>query len=90
MTDAEIFKLAVEVSNEEPELCARLAVEFQRVKESAYNAGLSAGIVAGADAEREACANVAARIGDKYAFGFYGNEVDTADEIAAAIRERMK
>ena len=43
-----------------------------------------------AAAEREACANVAARISDKYAFGFYGNEVDTADEIAAAIRERMK
>ena len=41
-------------------------------------------------AEREACAKVADRISDKYAFGYYGNEVDTADEISAAIRERMK
>lgn len=41
-------------------------------------------------AEREACAKLADSISDKYAFGYYGNEVDTADEIAAAIRERMK
>ena len=39
-------------------------------------------------AEREACAKVADTISDKYAFGYYGNEVDTADEIAAAIRKR--
>jgi hypothetical protein len=38
--------------------------------------------------EREACANVAKRISDKYAYGYYGNEVDTADEIEAAIRAR--
>ena len=40
--------------------------------------------------ENEACAKLADSISDKYAFGYYGNEVDTADEIAAAIRERMK
>lgn len=39
-------------------------------------------------AEREACAKVAKAISDKYAFGYYGNEVDTADEIEAAIRAR--
>jgi hypothetical protein len=38
--------------------------------------------------EREACANVADKISDKYGYGYYGNEVDTADEIAAAIRAR--
>ena len=82
MTDAEIFKLAVEVSNEEPELCARLAVEFQRVKESAYNAGLSAGIVAGADAEREACA----RLVEQYT----GAWDDQGYALAQAIRQRGK
>ena len=39
-------------------------------------------------AEREACAKVAKAISDKYGWGHYGNEVDTADEIAAAIRAR--
>lgn len=43
-----------------------------------------------AAAEREECAKVAKGISDKYAFGHYGNEVDTADEIAAAIRARGK
>jgi len=38
--------------------------------------------------EREACAKVADQISDKYGYGYYGNEVDTADEIAAAIRAR--
>ena len=38
--------------------------------------------------EREACAKVAAAISDKYAVGHYGNEVDIADEIQAAIRAR--
>ena len=38
--------------------------------------------------EREACAKVADTISDKYGWGHYGNEVDTADEIAAAIRAR--
>ena len=47
-------------------------------------------IEAAIKAENEACAKVADSISNKYAFGFYGNEVDTADEIAAAIRERMK
>ena len=41
-----------------------------------------------AAAEREACAQVAKSISDKYAFGYYGNEVDTADEIETAIRAR--
>lgn len=41
-------------------------------------------------AEREACAKVAKGISDKYAIGYYGNEVDTADEIEAAIRARGK
>lgn len=40
------------------------------------------------EAEREACAKVADQISDKYGWGYYGNEVDTADEIAAAIRAR--
>lgn len=43
-----------------------------------------------AAAEREQCAKVAKAISDKYAFGHYGNEVDTADEIEAAIRARGK
>ena len=47
-------------------------------------------IEAAVRAENEACAKVADSISDKYAFGFYGNEVDTADEIASAIRARMK
>ena len=38
--------------------------------------------------EREACAKVARQISDKYAYGYYGNEVDTADEIETAIRAR--
>jgi hypothetical protein len=38
--------------------------------------------------EREACANVAKEISDKYAYGYYGNQVDTADEIEDAIRAR--
>ena len=38
--------------------------------------------------EREACAKVADTISDKYGWGHYGTEVDTADEIAAAIRAR--
>lgn len=41
-----------------------------------------------AAAEREACAGVAKAISDKYAYGYYGQEVDTADEIEAAIRAR--
>ena len=41
-----------------------------------------------ASAEREACAKVADTISDKYGWGHYGNEVDTADEIAKAIRAR--
>lgn len=40
------------------------------------------------DAEREECAKVANEISNKYAFGYYGQEVDTADEIAEAIRAR--
>ena len=40
--------------------------------------------------EREACAKVADAISDKYGWGYYGNEVDTADEIADAIRAREK
>ena len=38
--------------------------------------------------EREACAKVADQISDKYGWGYYGNEVDTADEIAESIRAR--
>jgi hypothetical protein len=42
--------------------------------------------------EREACAKVADQISNKYGYGYYGNEVDTAvdtaDEIATAIRAR--
>jgi hypothetical protein len=42
----------------------------------------------GVETEREACAKVADTISDKYGWGHYGNEVDTADEISAAIRAR--
>jgi hypothetical protein len=38
--------------------------------------------------EREACVRIAKQISDKYAYGYYGNEVDTADEIAELIRAR--
>lgn len=41
-------------------------------------------------AEREECAKTADAISNKYAHGHYGNEVDTADKIAAAIRARGK
>jgi hypothetical protein len=41
-----------------------------------------------AEREREECAKVADQISDKYGWGYYGNEVDTADEIAEAIRAR--
>ncbi len=51
-----------------------------------------------AEAEREACAKVADEISskyahghyviNKYAYGHYGNEVDTANEIADAIRAK--
>lgn len=36
----------------------------------------------------EECAKVADEISNKYVSGYYGQEVDTADEIAAAIRAR--
>lgn len=42
----------------------------------------------GAAAEREACAQIAKAVSDKYAIGYYGNEVDTADEIESSIRAR--
>ena len=38
--------------------------------------------------EREECAKVARQISDIYRWHCYGNEVDTADEIAEAIRAR--
>ena len=38
----------------------------------------------------EEAAKIADKISNKYAVGYYGQEVDTADEIAAAIRERAK
>lgn len=38
--------------------------------------------------EREECAKACKSISDKYAFGHYGNEVDTADECEMAIRAR--
>ena len=37
--------------------------------------------------ERERCALACKTISDKYAHGFYGNEVDTADECENAIRK---
>jgi hypothetical protein len=42
----------------------------------------------GAAAERDACAHIAKAVSDKYAIGYYGNEVDTADEIESSIRAR--
>ena len=47
-----------------------------------------AAIIGAVKNEREACAKVADTISDKYGWGHYGNEVDTADEIAKAIRAR--
>lgn len=41
-------------------------------------------------AEREACAQVARQVSAKYAFGYYGNEVDTADEIERGILARTQ
>ena len=38
--------------------------------------------------EREACAQIAEAVSDKYAIGYYGNEVDTAYEIESSIRAR--
>ena len=38
--------------------------------------------------EREECVKVARQISDIYRWHCYGNEVDTADEIAEAIRAR--
>lgn len=76
------------------------AKDFARAIESAATAPLLARIAEltreleearkDAAAEREQCAKVAKAISDKYAFGHYGNEVDTADEIEAAIRARGK
>lgn len=40
--------------------------------------------------ELEACAKVADTISDKYGWGYSGYEVDTADEIASAIRARVR
>lgn len=53
-----------------------------------FNEKADLAYVAGQKEEREACANVAKRISDKYAYGYYGNEVDTADEIESEIRAR--
>ena len=38
----------------------------------------------------EEAAKIADKISDECAVGYYGQDVDTADEIAAAIRERAK
>ena len=79
MTREEIIKLA-----NEAELCQTIWIEEDCIEiESVIQ---FAKLVA--EREREACAKVADQISNKYGWGYYGNEVDTADEIAAAIRAR--
>ena len=63
------------------------SAERERLTDAAMKAAEKAVDVAIA-LEREACAKVADTISDKYGWGHYGNEVDTADEIAKAIRAR--
>lgn len=69
---AMLHPTVVETINALSELCRELREELETAR---------------AD-EREACAKVADTISDKYGWGHYGKEVDTADEIAAAIRAR--
>lgn len=80
MTKDEIEKLAVEAGW--PLLTLQMLAGTEDEKRLERFAALVA------KAEREACAKVAKAISDKYAFGYYGNEVDTADEIESAIRAR--
>jgi hypothetical protein len=68
-------------------------IEFDRLKTARDSLLLTVANLRGmletiAADEREACAKVADTISGKYGWGHYGNEVDTADEIAAAIRAR--
>jgi hypothetical protein len=68
-------------------------IEFDRLKTARDSLLLTVANLRGmletiAADEREACAKVADTISDKYGWGHYGNEVDTANEIAAAIRAR--
>jgi hypothetical protein len=77
--------LTVPVTMEQIEAFYKLATA------KAFQDGYEKGVAAFNEAvliEREACANVADKISDKYGWTYFGNEVDTADEIAAAIRAR--
>lgn len=78
----------------EAERAARIAAQTEAVelKERLARSGVEQrrAVREAVLAEREACARVTKAISDKYAIGYYGNEVDTADEIEAAIRARSK
>ena len=101
MTQDEIIEIYTEVSNKlcngtewcwsgvgQPlQLFAKLVAAKERER-MAFRATPNDWSKALIEAEREACAKVARQISDKYAYGYYGNEVDTADEIEAAIRAR--
>lgn len=82
---------AIPLWDKEIELFAELVISdfLQRTGQYVTNdASRDAAIAAEVTAERKACADVAKAISDKYAYGYYGNEVDTADEIEAAILAR--
>jgi hypothetical protein len=103
MTQDEIIEMAMQAefvlhgkpSDEESELFVCLDKDIYKFAElvaaKAFQDGYEKGVAVFNEAvwiEREACAKVANQISDKYGYGYYGNEVDTADEIAAAIRAR--
>ena len=83
MTQDEIIKMAKQAGGMFSELPMMDAWVFDDVDKS-----LEAFAKLVAQHEREACAKIAKQISDKYAFGYYGNEVDTADEIEKAIQAR--
>lgn len=82
---AELRRLHAEI---EAERQSRQAAQIENEALKARIARADVELQRAVIAEREACAEAAKAISDKYAFGYYGNEVDTADEIAAAIRAR--
>jgi hypothetical protein len=81
MTQDEIIEMARDTANHGTHASGEVIYTF-------YSEQLVAFAKLVAAKERESCAKVANQISDKYGYGYYGNEVDTADEIAAAIRAR--
>ena len=100
MTQDEIYEIALSIfpiSDKDPNatfiaLLIQFAKQIERRILSMDNPHLRIALDAAQDKarkdEREACAKVADQISNKYGYGYYGNEVDTADEIATAIRAR--